>query len=63
MTSQRLVVETLRRHAFLLGHGHEMAHQIGDVLGALPQRGQAQRHDVKPIIEILAEQTLVDEPA
>ena len=41
----------------------EMADEVGDVLGALAQRRQPQRHDVEPEEQVLAEQALLDQGA
>ena len=38
----------------------EVAHEVADVLQALAQRRQAQRHDVEAVVEVLAEQALLD---
>ena len=40
-----------------------MAHQVGDVLGPLAQGRQADRHDVEPVEQVLAEQALADQLA
>ena len=37
----------------------EVAHEIADVLEALAQRRQADRHDVEAIEQVLAEQALL----
>jgi hypothetical protein len=51
----RLVAE-----AGLGGDAQEVAHEVADVLEPLAQRRQAQRHDVEAIVEVLAEQALLD---
>src|SRR3546814_18303065 len=38
----------------------EVAHQIGDILAALAQWRQAQRHDIQAIEQILAKQALMN---
>ena len=38
----------------------EVAHEVADVLEALAQRRNAQRHDVEAVEEVLAEQALLD---
>ena len=44
-------------------HGEEMAGNERDVLSALAQRRQADREDVEPVEEVLAERSLLDERA
>ena len=39
----------------------EVPGQRRDVLGALAQRRQADRHDVQPVEQVLAEQALADQ--
>lgn len=51
------------RQALLLGAVQEVAHEIGNVLRALAQGRQADRHDVQAEEQILAEEALVDELA
>ena len=58
---QRCLVDLLRRQALALDHGEEMPDQIGNILGALAQRRQPQRHHVEAEEQILAEQPLLDE--
>src|SRR3546814_8399095 len=45
------------------GPGEEMADEVGNVVGALAQRRQPDRHDVEAIEQILAEGALTDELA
>ena len=40
-----------------------MANEIGNILDALTQRRKAQRHDIQAIVQILAEQALLDKLA
>ena len=60
---ERFGVQALGRQALVLGLAQEVAHQVGNVLAAFAQRRQAQRHDIEPVIEILAEQALLNELA
>ena len=57
----RARLDRLRRQAFALGAGEEMPHQIGDVVAPLAQRRQADRHDIQPEEQILAEEPLPDQ--
>ena len=65
----RPVVRLERRHRLVrqrrrrdppLGReaGEEMVDQLGNVLAPLAQRREAHRHDVQPIVEVLAEAAL-----
>ena len=58
---QRLVVKTLGVKPLAHRAADEMAHQVRHILGAIPERRQAQGHDVETIIEIFAKQALVDQ--
>ena len=60
---ERRLLDIFLRQAFADGDLEEMMHEIGNVLAALAQRRQAQRHDVQPEIQILAEQSLLNERA
>src|SRR4029077_2671289 len=60
---ERGLIDLLERQAFTLDHGEEVSDQVGNVLGALAQRRQPQRHNVEPEKQILAEQALLDELA
>src|SRR3954468_23074358 len=60
---QRQRVELLRRQSVLLGQREEMTDEIGQILDALAQRRQPQRHDVETEEQIFAEQALLDQDA
>jgi hypothetical protein len=60
---QRGLIDLLARHPFLFRQKEEVPGEIGDVGGALAQRRQAQRHDVQAKVEVLAEETLLDQDA
>ena len=52
----------MKRLAFFGGEARgEMAHQLGDVLAPLAQRRHADREDVQPVVEVLAEVALLDQ--
>ena len=55
------LIDLFRRQAFALDLREEMPDQIGNVLGALAQRRQSQRHHIETEEQILAEQALLDE--
>ena len=61
--SSAVIVERLGRQAFVLGLAQEMARQVGNILDALAQGRQAQRHHIEPVIEVFAEQALGDQLA
>ena len=60
---ERGLVDLLLRQALALGQREEMPDQIGNVLDALAQRRQPQRHDVEPEEQVLAEQALLNQDA
>jgi hypothetical protein len=49
--------------ALLFGQREEMPDQVGQILDALAQRRQPQRHDVEAEEQVLAEQALLDQDA
>ena len=57
------LIDLLRRQSFALHQREEVPDEIGNVLGALAQRRQPQRHDVEAEKQVLAEQALLDELA
>ena len=59
----RIAVEGLAGEALALDQHEEVPHEVRNVLGALAQRRQAQRHDVEPEEQVLAEQALLDRDA
>ena len=71
MPGQRIALEPLdrgrldllRRQPFALGKREEVADEVGNVLDALAQRRQPQRHDVEAEEQVLAEQALLDQDA
>src|SRR5262245_27988290 len=56
-------LELFAGQSFALDLGEEVPDEIGYVFDAFTQRRQAQRHDIKPEEQILAEQSLLDEDA
>src|SRR5690606_39666980 len=58
---ERLRFDLFPWQALALGQREEVAHEIGNILGALAQRRQAQRHDVQAEKQILAKQSLLDQ--
>src|SRR5580693_4591272 len=57
------LIDLLEGQALTRDHGEEMANQIGNILGALAQRWQAQRYYVQAEEQIFAKQALLDELA
>src|SRR6201996_1144878 len=58
---QRLRVELLRRQPVLFSEREEMPDEIGQILDALAERRQSQRHHVEAEEQVFAEQPLLDQ--